>query len=91
MIKPFYLACTNTTLTTKEIIEYYGYRWEIEVSFRYKKQRLGLEDYEMRSLKGIERFLSLVYLVYNFLEIKRYKSNVKETIRINIRKNQNQE
>jgi len=47
LIKPFYLVCINTALTTKEIIEYYGYRWEIEVSFRYKKQRLGLNDYEI--------------------------------------------
>ena len=80
LIKPFYLICTNTALTTKEIIEYYGYRWEIEVSFRYKKQRLGLNDYEMRSFKGIERFWSLVYLIYNFLEIKRYKSNIKDNL-----------
>jgi hypothetical protein len=50
------------------------------VSFRYKKQRLGLNDYEMRSFKGIERFWSLVYLIYNFLEIERYKSNVKENL-----------
>jgi hypothetical protein len=34
----------------------------------------------MRSFKGIERFWSLVYLIYNFLEIKRYKSRIKETI-----------
>ena len=78
--KPFYIACTNTALTTKEIIEYYGYRWEIEVAFRYQKQRLGLEDYEMRTLKGIKRFWSLIYLVYNFLELKRYRSKIKENL-----------
>lgn len=80
LIKPFYLACTNTDLTSKKIIEYYGYRWEIEVAFRYKKQRLGLEDYEMRSLKGIERFWSLIYLVYDFLELQRYQSKIKENL-----------
>ena len=32
------------------------------------------------SSKVIERFWSLVYLIYNFLEIERYKSNVKENL-----------
>lgn len=71
--KPFYLITTDTSLTTKEILEYYRNRWEIETSFKYQKDRLGLDQYEMRNLKGIERFWELLYLVYNYLEIKRHK------------------
>ena len=75
--KPFYLITTDTSLSSERIIDYYSYRWEIEVSFRYQKERLGLDNYEMRSLKGIERFWELLYLLYNFLELKRFKSQIK--------------
>lgn len=78
--KPFYLVNTDTSLATKDIIDYYSYRWEIEVSFRYQKERLGLDNYEMRSLKGIERFWELLYLLYNFLELKRFKSKVSKNL-----------
>lgn len=77
---PFYLVSTDTSLNSKRIIEYYGHRWEIEVSFRYQKERLGLDNYEMRSLKGIERFWELLYLIYDFLELKRFKNLVSENL-----------
>ena len=77
---PFYLVSTDVSLSSKKIIEYYGHRWEIEVSFRYQKERLGLDNYEMRSLKGIERFWELLYLLYNFLELKRFKNRVSENL-----------
>lgn len=34
----------------------------------------------MRTLKGIKRFWSLIYLVYNFLELKRYRVKIKENL-----------
>lgn len=34
----------------------------------------------MRSLKGIERFWELLYLLYNFLELKRFKSQITENL-----------
>ncbi len=77
---PFYLVTTDTSLSSERIIEYYSHRWEIEVSFRYQKERLGLDNYEMRSLKGIERFWELLYLLYNFLELKRFKSQIRENL-----------
>ena len=33
-----------------------------------------------RLVKGIKRFWSLIYLVYNFLELKRYRSKIKENL-----------
>lgn len=77
---PFYLICTDVSLSSQEIFEYYKNRWEIETSFRYQKDRLGLDQYEMRSLKGIERFWELIYLVYNYLELKRFVSKAKENL-----------
>ena len=53
---PFFLVTTDTSLSSERIIEYYGYRWKIEVSFRYQKERLGLDNYEMRNLKDIKKF-----------------------------------
>ncbi len=34
----------------------------------------------MRSLKRIERFWELLYLLYDFLELKRFKSKVPENL-----------
>lgn len=77
---PFYLVTTDASLSSEIIIDYYSHRWEIEVSFRYQKERLGLDNYEMRSLKGIERFWELLYLLYNFLELKRFKNQTTENL-----------
>lgn len=78
--QPFYLISTDVSLSSKQIIEYYSHRWEIEVSFRYLKERLGLDNYQMRSLKGIERFWTLLYLIYNFLELRRFKSQIPKNL-----------
>jgi hypothetical protein len=81
---PMYLISTDVTLDNETIIRYYSKRWEIETSFRYLKDRLGFDHYQMRSLKGIRRFLRIQYLAYNYLELYRQqdfsRSNLGELI-----------
>nr|WP_263325082.1 transposase [Neobacillus sp. Marseille-Q6967] len=53
------------------ILQYYNVRWNIETGYRYFKELLGFDQYQLLSMKGIERFWFLEFLMYNFLEYPR--------------------
>lgn len=71
---PIYLLSTDISLTNSQIIDYYLNRWSIEVGFRYQKESLGLDHYQMRNLKGIKRFWEIIYLAHSYLALKLWKS-----------------
>lgn len=71
---PIYLLSTDISLTDSKIIDYYLNRWDIEVGFRYQKESLGLDHYQMRNLKGINRFWEIIYLAHSYLALKLWKS-----------------
>ena len=52
--------CTDTDLSTQEILDHYLVRWSIEVFFRQAKQSLALDQYQIRSSLGIRRFWLLM-------------------------------
>ena len=52
--------CTDTSLSTQEILDLYLERWSIEVFFREAKQKLAMDKYQIRSSKGIRRFWLLM-------------------------------
>lgn len=56
--------CTNTDLSTEEILNSYIVRWNIEVFFRDSKSKLALDKYQIRSSKGIKRFWLISSLAY---------------------------
>jgi len=74
--EPKYILCTDVTLDSKTIMLYYSKRWHIETSFRYLKDRLGLDHYQMRSLKAIKRFLIIQYISYAYVEFFRHKNKI---------------
>ena len=51
----------------ERVIELFLLRGGIEGFHRESKQQLGLEDYQLRNSRGIERYLFLVLLVYVLL------------------------
>ncbi|UAC46949.1 IS701 family transposase [Bacillus aquiflavi] len=71
--KPFCLLCTDNSLDLVTILQYYDVRWNIETGYRYLKDLLGFNDYQLLSRKGIERFWCMQFLTYNFLEYQRKK------------------
>lgn len=75
--KPMYILSTDISLSNGEIIRYYLNRWDIEVSFRYQKNSLGLTEYQMRSLKGIKRLWYIIYLAHNYLVLMKEKDKEK--------------
>lgn len=56
--------CTDCDLDTPTILEYYHHRWKIEVFFKQSKNLLGFSGYQMRSIKGIVRFWTLLSLAH---------------------------
>ncbi len=51
-------------LSTKEILNLYVTRWNIEVYFRDCKNKLAPDRYQIRSAKGIRRLWLIASLVY---------------------------
>ena len=72
--------CTDTELSDEKIIEYYGNRWKIEVFFKQQKQYFGFGKYQIRTAKGIERFLLLMSLA-SFYFVSTYKQKLGDDIR----------
>ncbi len=52
--------CTDAALSTQAILDCYLERWSIEVFFRQAKQRLALDQYQIRSSLGTRRFWILM-------------------------------
>jgi len=58
--------CSDASLDTVTILEYYSERWCIEIFFEQEKGQLGFSKYQIRTMKGIERLwliMSLCHLV----------------------------
>lgn len=55
---------TNVFLSTREILDKYVERWPVEVFFRESKQKLGFDQYQIRSSQGIRRFWLLMSLAH---------------------------
>jgi hypothetical protein len=56
--------CTDISLDTATILEYYSERWCIEVFHEQEKDLLGFDKYQIRSMKGIERFWLIMSLCH---------------------------
>lgn len=67
---PKYLLCTDRTLAPQEILTLYAQRWGCEVDYLYLKTRLGLEDFRLRSVEGIAKYIAVVFLVLAFLQMQ---------------------
>ncbi|GEM_PF-4196010 len=53
------------------IQRYYHVRWNIETGYRYFKELLGFDQYQLLSFEGMQRFWAIQFLTQNFLESQR--------------------
>jgi SRSO17 transposase len=65
------LLCTDLSLDLVTIQQYYHVRWNIETGYRYFKELLGFDQYQLLSFHGIQRFWAIQFLTQNFLEFQR--------------------
>jgi len=70
------LVSNRLDWSDEKIVETYKKRHRIEVFYRDCKQHLGLGEYQMRSMSGIVRHLSLVFLAYSLLEYARLQDDL---------------
>jgi hypothetical protein len=60
----------DTNISTECILNHYINRWPIETFFRETKRYLGLDDYQVRGERGINRYLVLLMLTYIYCELE---------------------
>lgn len=58
--------CSDSSLTTETILNYYGHRWTIEVLFRSHKRYTGLKSFMVRTAKAVDRLLLILALAHFF-------------------------
>jgi len=60
--------CTNRLdWNVYRILSVYARRWRVDVFYRDAKQNLGLEDYEVRKIRGARRHISMVFTAHVLL------------------------
>lgn len=70
---PVFLVSNRKDIRPERLIRSYQIRWRIETFFRDSKSELGLQDYQMRKLKGIKSHWCLVFTSAVLLELVRSK------------------
>ena len=65
------LACTDPTLSAREVVEWYEIRWQIEIFFRELKSRMQLRCYVFMKFEAVERYLDLLLMGFLLLETRR--------------------
>ena len=53
--KPAYLICTDLKLSLAKVVQYYLWRWDIEVNHRDEKQLIGVGQAQVWSPQSVER------------------------------------
>ena len=61
------LFTTDESLSTRDILAIYSYRWSIEVLFKYAKQYTGLVAYQHRNEEAVRSHLQLSLIAYALL------------------------
>ena len=64
---PAYLLVTDENIPEKYLLQYYFFRWDIEVNHRDEKSLFGLGDAQVRSPLSVERNPQFTILVYSLL------------------------
>lgn len=81
---PLVLVTNRKDWEAIKIVSTYAQRWGIESFYRDAKQHLGLEDYQLRQIKGIKRHWYFVFLAYSFLMLNALNSKLIKRCKTNI-------
>ncbi len=61
---PAYLICTDPDLPLEKLLQYYLWRWEIELNFRDEKTLLGLGEAQVRTPSAVQKAPELIVAAY---------------------------
>lgn len=65
--QPAYLVCTDTKLSLKKLLQYYLWRWGIEVNFREEKTLVGTGQAQVRGEASTQRLPATTVAAYAML------------------------
>lgn len=74
---PAYLICTDTSLSPEKILQWYLWRWQIEVNFRDQKSLLGMEEASVWTSGAIKTLPRLIAISYAFMQLSFTKQGTK--------------
>lgn len=65
--RPAYLICTDPQAALQDIIQYYLWRWDIEVNFRDEKTLLGVGEAQVRTPRAVANVTGVAVAAYALL------------------------
>jgi hypothetical protein len=65
--QPAYLICTDPDLPLAELLQYYLWRWEIELNFRDEKTLLGVGEAQVQTPGAVEKAPQLAVAAYAYM------------------------
>ena len=65
--QPSYLACTDANLALEKIVQYYLWRWDIEVNHRDEKQIVGVGQAQVTCEESVDRQPAFAVANYSML------------------------
>jgi hypothetical protein len=72
--QPAFLICTDPSLPLEQVLQYYLWRWDIEVNFRDEKTLLGVGQAQVRGEASNQRAPALAVAAYSFLLLAAIKT-----------------
>ena len=69
---PKYFFSTNVKRSAQEILTRYAKRWQVELDYFFLKGYLGLEDFRIRKLEAIKRYITIAFVALCFLQHYRW-------------------
>jgi len=67
------LACTDPSVTAREVIEWYEVRWQVELLFRELKSRMQFGCYVLMKFEAVERYVDFLLMGLLLLEHQRLR------------------
>jgi hypothetical protein len=62
------LMSNDLTVSARQLVEWYGLRWQIELSFKELKSTLGFHQYRFRQFERVEGWDELIQVTFLYLE-----------------------
>jgi len=72
--EPAFLICTDTNLPLEKVLQYYSWRWDIEVNFRDEKTILGVGQAQVRTEASNQNAPALAVAAYAVLLLASLKT-----------------
>ena len=68
MSRARFWASSDLQADVEQLLTHIAMRWDIEVFFEDVKELLGIDQYQLMSAEGLQRYWSLCWIAFSFLE-----------------------